>query len=261
MTLEEEYALKLKYERMAVRALNALNSKVVEAFKSVYADSGVIVNSAIFQHEYEELLRNLYSRVSKGFNGLIDLPKHLGITEDESIRLSQTLVGYFNEQASRNGALITQTNQKNIQQSYELARSEPDATAEQIGNTAAGLLAAYLASRAPAIATTEVQNAAESTKGTEASILSVGSEVPTKEWVSLGDSHVRPLHVDADSRIVPVNEPFRVGGELMMYPRDASLGATAKNIINCRCSAVYDGNAIAAVRESQFPEQLMESIG
>jgi hypothetical protein len=60
----------------------------------------------------------------------------------------------------------------------------------------------------------------------------------TKEWVTRGDDLVRPDHVEADGQVRPSAEPFVVGGEQLMYPRDRSLGASNSNVINCRCDSV-----------------------
>ena len=59
-----------------------------------------------------------------------------------------------------------------------------------------------------------------------------------KIWVNSGLSNSRDTHVEADGQVVDENEPFIVGGEQMMYPRDGSLGASAGNIINCACSHI-----------------------
>lgn len=59
-----------------------------------------------------------------------------------------------------------------------------------------------------------------------------------KIWVNSGLSNSRDAHAEADGQIVDENEPFIVGGEQMMYPRDGSLGASAGNIINCACSHI-----------------------
>ena len=59
-----------------------------------------------------------------------------------------------------------------------------------------------------------------------------------KIWVNSGLSNSRETHAEADGQIVDENEPFIVGGEQMMYPRDGSLGAGAGNIINCACSHI-----------------------
>jgi hypothetical protein len=39
----------------------------------------------------------------------------------------------------------------------------------------------------------------------------------------------------ADGQRVGVDDVFTVGGERLRFPSDSSLGASAKNIINCRC--------------------------
>jgi uncharacterized protein with gpF-like domain len=69
--------------------------------------------------------------------------------------------------------------------------------------------------------------------------------VGEKRWLTARDEHVRPAgrpdafdHVSADGQVVPLDEPFIVSGQKMMYPMDMSLGATAGNISGCRCSVV-----------------------
>lgn len=57
----------------------------------------------------------------------------------------------------------------------------------------------------------------------------------THTWDATLDEVTRPHHWVADGLTVPVDEPFVIGGERMMFPGDDSLGATAKNLINCRC--------------------------
>lgn len=56
-----------------------------------------------------------------------------------------------------------------------------------------------------------------------------------KRWVSQSDEKVRAAHLDANGQEVPIDEPFVVDGEELMYPGDTSLGASAGNVINCRC--------------------------
>ena len=57
----------------------------------------------------------------------------------------------------------------------------------------------------------------------------------THTWDATLDAVTRPHHWDADGKTVPINEPFVIAGERLMFPGDDSLGATAKNLINCRC--------------------------
>lgn len=58
-----------------------------------------------------------------------------------------------------------------------------------------------------------------------------------KTWVISGNN-TRPSHLEADGQEVDQDEPFIVDGEELMYPRDASLGASAGNIINCACTSI-----------------------
>lgn len=83
--------------------------------------------------------------------------------------------------------------------------------------------------------TTRVENSARFDVGKEGEKLGFEME---KEWVSANDGRVRPEHADAHGQRVPLNEPFEVGGEKLMFPGDESLGASGWNTINCRCSMV-----------------------
>lgn len=66
-----------------------------------------------------------------------------------------------------------------------------------------------------------------------------------KIWISSHDNRVRPGinsenspfdHHEMDIRKVDLEEPFEVSGEHLMFPGDSSMGASAGNLINCRCS-------------------------
>ena len=71
-------------------------------------------------------------------------------------------------------------------------------------------------------------------------LVATGFLVLTKEWETVGDDNVRDTHRETErGGAIPVNQPFVVGNSLMMYPSDDSLGADFKEIVGCRCSAVY----------------------
>lgn len=64
-------------------------------------------------------------------------------------------------------------------------------------------------------------------------------------WLTARDARVRrptpssPFdHRHADGQIARIGEPFLVSGERLRYPGDRSLGASAGNIINCRCTLI-----------------------
>lgn len=58
-----------------------------------------------------------------------------------------------------------------------------------------------------------------------------------KGWAAVGDSRTRYDHLQAhiayNKNPIPINEPFIVGGEALMFPGDPS--ASAKQTVFCRC--------------------------
>lgn len=63
-----------------------------------------------------------------------------------------------------------------------------------------------------------------------------------KTWISMKDRRVRKTHARVDSEKIPINEPFLVGNSEMMFPKDETLGASASEIVNCRCTVKYSKN-------------------
>lgn len=60
-----------------------------------------------------------------------------------------------------------------------------------------------------------------------------------KTWIDVGDKRERKTHLEVGGITIPINEPFSVGDSLLMFPTDHSLGASANEIVNCRCSIQY----------------------
>jgi hypothetical protein len=54
-----------------------------------------------------------------------------------------------------------------------------------------------------------------------------------KRWLATPDKRVRLSHLAAMGQEREVDEPFKIGGEELMYPRDP--GGSAGETINCRC--------------------------
>ena len=92
---------------------------------------------------------------------------------------------------------------------------------------------AYEAERILRTETNRAYNLAASSQQRE-----LAKQVPglQKQWVSTADSRTRGAHLAAHGQIVPVDKPFRVGGENLMEPHDPA--GSASNTINCRCRTV-----------------------
>lgn len=57
----------------------------------------------------------------------------------------------------------------------------------------------------------------------------------THTWQTMEDERVRLTHAEADLQTVPIDMPFNVGGYMMMFPMDDSMGAPLSEILGCRC--------------------------
>lgn len=60
-----------------------------------------------------------------------------------------------------------------------------------------------------------------------------------KKWIDVGDKRERKTHLEVGETTLPIDEPFSVGDSLLQFPKDTSLGASADEIVNCRCSIQY----------------------
>lgn len=92
--------------------------------------------------------------------------------------------------------------------------------------------------RAALIARTETHNAAST--ASNAYFLDAQTYyglTMKKVWTATRDSRTRETHLIADGQERDMNEPFRVGGQLMMYAGDSAGGAA--EVVNCRCVILY----------------------
>jgi len=97
----------------------------------------------------------------------------------------------------------------------------------------------FIPNRSQAIADTEVVKV--SNYGSNQGAKATGRRF-RKQWTSQRDGRVRNHHIVADSQYrqgIPIEENFIVNGEPLAFPGDDSLGASAGNIINCRCFMTY----------------------
>lgn len=61
-----------------------------------------------------------------------------------------------------------------------------------------------------------------------------------KGWDTEHDNKVRKTHREVGGLVIPIDEPFVVGGSLMMYAHDAvSFNASMEEIAGCRCTTYY----------------------
>ena len=90
--------------------------------------------------------------------------------------------------------------------------------------------------RATRIARTEVISASNlgSIEGARATGLPLN-----KTWLATRDTRTRDTHDEADGQTVAMDELFNVGGSLLDFPGDWSNNADLAEIIQCRCTTIY----------------------
>ncbi len=281
---------KLILERELLQDLRRFNKQLVRNTVKAQSNGDATFIAARMQPELERILRSHYTETGSAFDNQIGeiLPEDIAETPAEREAIIAALALFYNQRAPEQASIITDTNQRDINiaqaQSQEMGMADIAAGRQtsviEMAFVAGAILNRKLNGRISTIASFETQVPAEAAKLTEADILSgqppsvvVGSNRPsdvTKEWVTVGDEVVRPAHATADAQVKDMNLAFLVGGDLLRFPGDNSLGATLKNIINCRCSSVISREDVFAVRRrrGEVPfmdvtasDQLLTSIG
>jgi hypothetical protein len=267
-----ELRKKLRLEAQFQPKVRKLFKRMISAHMESVRRTGEPLLANRFKTLWAELLFEHYNNVQRAFGGSVRKFQEKGLTfwylkqfleVDEQITderdleiLAAALLLWAQKQAPIQGRFITETNAINIREAMEEARQALLETGEDINNintsrVSGVILQRKMNSRVPSIIMTETQSPSESTKLMEAASLSgmdprsvaVGAALPvvtaTKQWNTVGDLKVRPIHQAANKQVRKMSAAFDVGGEKLMHPGDSSLGATAKNTANCRCAALY----------------------
>lgn len=150
---------------------------------------------------------------------------------------------WISSQAATKVTQITNTTLKQLRD--ELAQGV------QIGESIPQLMARIdklylkdiIPNRSETIARTEV--IAASNLGSVTAAKATGLTGLKKIWLATMDNRTRETHALADGQEVAMKDSFTVGGEKLEFPGDISEGATADEVINCRCTVIYrrDGGA------------------
>ena len=104
---------------------------------------------------------------------------------------------------------------------------------------------AFSRTRAERIARTEIVGTSNAANFFGA--LNFVPDLDTKTWIATRDRRTRRTHREAGKTQIdiPYSEPFSVGGSLLMFPGDPTLGAAAKEIIQCRCGVTFSTRPVS----------------
>ena len=267
MSTAEDLRKKLILEKRLTPQLREYHAMLLRKFAAFYSLVGVQLPTQQLDAQLADILLTHYAAAQALFTGAIarEMPPEAAITPSEKAAIAAALVAYFLSKSRKQAESINRTTDRELRISVTLARDtqesdKPLLTRGEVALLAAGIAHRVIFGRVSSIATTETQMSVESTRATEVEVLlgynptveggdpKIAPSEAMKQWDTVGDSNVRDAHIAADGQQVPINEPFIVDGESLMFPGDTSLGASAGNIINCRCSPSYNTAQIAQQR-------------
>ena len=260
----EQLRKRMQLEAQLEGSLRTEFNRVVREYRRNYRATGSEGPELIAQHRTRlaTLLEASYRRSARRFKG--DAAVELRVPErtDTEFRdlVDASLEAWSRQTAFTVSGYISVTTQNNVRQSVQRAVSIAAEAGETLDQATTALqssqvLQTILRNRAEGIAVSETTNGVETTKLTE--VQAYAGEVPEvgrnlglqpvdpvqgavrKRWQTILDGRERQSHRDANGQTVPLDQPFVVQGENLMYPRDSSMGASLNNIIGCRCSTRY----------------------
>lgn len=241
---------KFRFERKLLLTLRAEYAKHVRKFARSFSNFRMIPDFVEEQSEIAAILLDHYLRVHDKFGTRLRrrLPTDIAIQQSEVIAIQTITDSAFPAKAMRQAELIMKTTVNNM--------IDVVGNSEELSVMLA-VLNAQNSFRARFAACYETQWSAESSKQIEAMILTGHQpEVKAhrgkqaiKTWDSMGDVRVRDHHLEADGIQVPVNQPYTVNNEKLMHPGDTSLGASANNVLNCRCSSITNMRSVITARQ------------
>lgn len=266
-------------ERQAVNEINPLN--MARAFKKVAIRVGVgymkITEAEMTAEESEQ--KSLEGRPQRGLGHIVEVEWNQNPYDTKENRSDDRAMieAYLRLFGAKKVVGVTETTQKWIAQQV-VDGQQAGLTFEQV---AKNLLNDDInAKRALRIARTETVGMMNLGRYIAANKSNFEKE---KIWIDAHDDKVRPGVTSEDSPFdhhaseikiaTKLNMLFRVSGEYLMFPGDSSHGASAGNIINCRCTFALQSKrdehgrlvvkprpmTVTATGTENFPEGIPES--
>ena len=163
------------------------------------------------------------------------LSEVLGLTEDELAQQAETArrMAWLRGKRAISTIKITGVNKTTQDAVARQLRRGLDA-GEGLNDLTGRIKTTLGSNRARALRIARTQTGGAVSTGRHAGMQS--ANVERKSWLTSRDKDVRDSHRAAESRYtegIPLDQPFEVGGQMLMYPGDPS--GSAAEIINCRC--------------------------
>lgn len=216
-------------QRMALMAKNDRLDKLCEQMAQVLKDTNATATSFISQSAVNVFKYNYNFEAERLGFSLLDNTAVRNILTGEVNPFTKLAIA-----GEKDKSVIMRKLQSEMTTALLKGESIPE-IAKRLKNVSEGYLSNTI--RIARTETTRIQNSARQSVGDEGKRLGFNM---WKRWVSTEDGRTRDEHKEENIKEleVPIDEPFIIGGEELMYPGDITRGASAWNTINCRCTVV-----------------------
>lgn len=227
--------------------------RVVKAVGESNSQAAAISNARkqIKRKEWQQVYKTIYTTVARDFGNRVleqitEAAKEKGIrihrkTEEEELEAAymDSVLQWVEDFTGENIVNVTDTTLAQIQAAIKQAFTDGLSIEEVAAKIDALYLEQIIPNRSTVIARTEIGIASNLGSYEAAYATGIGVE---KQWVTMLDEAVREGEFDHASMHgvqIPIEEFYDVSGEQMQFPMDTSNGASAGNIIQCRCVEAY----------------------
>jgi hypothetical protein len=246
--LAKDLANKLALERRLITALKSIFKDIGAVYEAELSRTNTVINVNEFRTDINAALKAQYRRANNKFGHQLrtQLRKEKGLNDDITIEQNE----FINTESALKTGLILGTLQRQLDVIHTGAREivvadDPFAffatqsANDKVARIAGDKFESLIPGKSELISITETQNASESVKFIESSLLvAEGIITAEKIWMAILDEVTRLGHAIADGQTQPVTSAYSVNGERLNHPGDTSLGASAGNVVRCRCSSM-----------------------
>lgn len=226
-----ERAFKRLFTRQETSTLRRLEgNRGRKVTKGETRDAGAVFDPEFWKDETRQAGEDLYEQVVA--SSLAQLSEDLGVSFDV---FDPAVVEFIEGRANQLAGQVTDTTYRALTEALAEGAQEGESIPE-LARRVRDVFEDATNRRATVIARTEVISAFNGAAATQASLLPA-DVVAGQEWIATRDGRTRPAHASADGLMVPIGEPFPVGGDNLAYPGDPA--GRAANTVQCRCTVAF----------------------
>lgn len=258
--VKDSIAMEEETIRAAIAAIRSAQKEVAGIIAVTAPEKFKAFHAREIQAALEEPLRDLQDKLTKNLTGAQALAAERGIDDTQELLkmvgidvprafVSEEMAAITSQFSADLITNLTSNARGRINTILNTASITGEPTFEVIQKIGANLTSPSvfknIFTRAETIARTELNRVGAMVRQSQMSQAAQAVPKLRKYWMAIIDDRTRPSHFDADNDYnpeggtigpIPIDEPFVVGGEPLMFPRDPA--GSAANTINCRCVSV-----------------------